>query len=143
MLALAFLLTATFCSVFRFCSETAEDHFRSSPMFFLLLFRFLSFPCSFLFSLVEITVELPDIEGFAFERSHMITVTKGALSTQGDDRYENLSYQRQLWFAMNKDAELNWSDDDDDDDGGYDGSEKSEAPNKCDERPKEGDERYE
>ena len=46
---------------------------------------------------------------------------------------------------MNKDAELNWSDDDDDDDddGGYDGSEKSEAPNKCDERPKEGDERYE
>ena len=45
------------------------------------------------------------------------------------------------FFAMNKD--LNWSDDDDDDDGGYDGSEKSEAPNKCDERPKEGDERYE
>jgi hypothetical protein len=48
-----------------------------------------------------------------------------------------------FFFAMNKDAELNWSNDDDDDDGGYDGSEKSEAPNKCDERPKEGDERYE
>ena len=36
-------------------------------------------------------------------------------------------------------SEVNWSDDDG---GGDDGSQKSETPNKCDERPKEGDERY-
>ena len=52
----------------------------------------------------------------------------------------NLQVQTFFGFAMNGNAKLNWSDDDV---GGEDGSEKSETSSKCDERPKEGDERYE